>query len=284
MQLTYAKAVDFDLNTLVALFNDAFTGYVGGDIKFTPTSFAHFLSQDEINLGLSDIAIREGEPVGFAFIARRGWTSRLAAMGVTLSFQEQGIGKALLDYSLEQARSRGDQAYTLECIEQNPRGLRLYQGANFQTIRRLLSFKWKGGGTTQTPGNEQEQTGETLEQIDIPSVARLVTTYGTSDLPWQISGPTLSRYGPPNLAYKLGPAYAVITSPERETIAIRNFIVLPDARRQGRGLRLLETLLARYPNANWMIPALCPEEFKGFFERADFSLDKISQFQMIRPL
>jgi GNAT superfamily N-acetyltransferase len=284
MELTYGKAVNFDLTTLTDLFNDAFTDYVGGEIHFTSASFAQFLAQDEINLSLSDIALHNEIPIGFAFVARRGWTSRLAAMGVAQAFQEQGVGKALLDHSLEKARSRGDQAYTLECIEQNPRGLRLYRGSNFQTIRRLLSFKRGSEERPLSPENELGQTEETLDQTDIASVARLVTTYGAPDLPWQISGPTLTRYGPPNLAFRLGSAYAVITSPNQETIALRNFLVLPQSRRKGNGFRLLKALLARYPTANWMIPALCPEEFGGFFERAGFSRYELSQIQMIRDL
>ena len=99
MSTIFAKASDLDLPALANLFNDAFQGYVGGEVQFNATSLAHFLALEAIDLSLSDIAFQNDQPAALALIARLGWTSRLAAMGVAKSAQGQGIGKSLLDYS-----------------------------------------------------------------------------------------------------------------------------------------------------------------------------------------
>ncbi|HEX6306382.1 MAG TPA: GNAT family N-acetyltransferase [Anaerolineales bacterium] len=282
MTLSFLKAAQIDLPVLANLFNNAFDGYIGGDVQFDPTSFARFLAHEGIDLSLSDIALQNTQPIGLALIAQMGWTSRLAAMGVAKEYQGQGVGKLLLAHSFEQACERGGQIFTLECIEQNQRGVRLYEGAGFRTIRRLLSFRRNPSSQVSSDQAEENAAMHDLEAIDIPTVARLVAYHVAPDLPWQVSGYTLARFGPPYVAANLGPAYAVISSPEQDLIALRNFFVLPQERSQGFGKRLIESLMRCYPNKIWVVPAICPEEYGGFFRRIGFEPDRLSQLQMVK--
>lgn len=278
--ISFTPAAEFEFSELAALFNDAFNGYVGGDVQLTPASFARFVAQEGVDLSLSDIAVLEGKPAAFALIARQGWTSRLAAMGVAKAFQGQGAGNSLLAHSFEQACSRRDRLYVLECIEQNERGVRFYRAAGFNTVRRLFSFRLQPGSSISDIDGDAAALAAALKQIDIPAVARYVADFGALDLPWQISGFSLSRLGPPNMAFNLGPAYVVVSSPELDAVAIRSFFVLPDQRSQGYGRRLWQALIARFPERQWLVPAVCPEEYGGFFQNLGFEPDRLSQFQM----
>lgn len=282
MTISFVRAEQIDLPILANLFNNAFDGYIGGDVQFDPTSFARFLAHEGIDLSLSDIALQNTQPIGLALIAQMGWTSRLAAMGVAKEYQGQGVGKLLLAHSFEQARERGDQTYTLECIEQNERGVRLYTGAGFNTMRRLLSFRMNSSNVADMAHAVRPVDVGELQELDVPAVARLVTYHGVADLPWQVSGYTLARFSPPFIAVRLDPAYAVYSSPEQDTIALRNFLVLPQERSRGYGRRLMQALIRHYPEKNWVVPAICPEEYGGFFQRMGFEPDRISQLQMVK--
>jgi GNAT superfamily N-acetyltransferase len=280
--ISFAKAADFDLPGLSELFNNAFEGYIGGNVQSNPMSFAHFLAHEGVDLGLSDVAVRASQPVALALIARIGSASRLAAMGVAKDSQGKGLGKLLLAHSFEQACERGDQTYTLECIEQNERGVKLYMGAGFNTMRRLLSFRRNSSDVADTAHAAGPVDVGELQELDVSAVARLVTYHGAADLPWQVTGYTLARFGPPYIAFRLGPAYAVLSSPQQDAIALRNFFVLPQERSQGFGRRLMRSLIRRYQNKSWVVPAICPEEYGGFFQRMGFEPDHLSQLQMVK--
>ncbi len=272
------------LEELAALFNLAFTDYVGGNIHFTGSTLARFLARDNVDLDLSQIILSDGQPVGFGFIERQGWSSRLAAFGIVPAASGMGLGKEAMTRLIAQARQRGDHQFELEVIEQNTRGVRLYEGVGFQRVRRLVGYD---GKPLPPPVNPPLPEGEgsgvraNLQPIDILAVARLIVQHGAADLPWSLAGTTIARHSPPDLAYRLDQAYIVISNPEAQTIAIRALIVPPEQRRQGQATRLLNALFTRYPDKHWVISAVCPEEIGAeLFAHFGFERQPISQFQM----
>ena len=52
----------------------------------------------------------DGTPAGVVLMARRGWTSRVAAMAVVPEFRRQRAGRALMEHVLAEAKQRGDAA------------------------------------------------------------------------------------------------------------------------------------------------------------------------------
>lgn len=64
MTISFVKAAQVDLPVLANLFNNAFDGYIGGNVQFDPTSFARFLAHEDIDLSLSDIALQNTQPTG----------------------------------------------------------------------------------------------------------------------------------------------------------------------------------------------------------------------------
>jgi ribosomal protein S18 acetylase RimI-like enzyme len=274
MELQLQPAHILTIEQLAALFNEAFTGYIGGEIRFTPAAFARFLSRDDVDLEYSQIFLLDGQPVGFGLVARQGWASRLAAFGIIPSASGAGIGKAAMTEMIAQARERGDHVYLLEVIEQNTRAVRLYQGVGFEIMRRLVGY------AVENPHAEGTESAS-LNEIDVYDAARMVVEYGAPDLPWQAAGMHLARSAPPDRAYKLDGAYAIISNPAAAVIALRALIVPFDLRRQGRASRLLRALFAEYPDKKWVLSAIFPEEIGGeFLTRFGFERQPISQWQM----
>jgi len=111
-----------------------------------------------------------------------------------------------------------------------------------------------------------------------------VNQYGLENLPWQMGGFQLSKSGPPDLGFQSGPAFAVISNPDRETITIQSLIVQPEARLAGHGKRLLNGLFYRFPDKNWVVSPICPEEYAGFFTKTGFKPLSLSQFYMEKIL
>ena len=174
---------------------------------------------------------------------------------------------------LAESKERGDRSMELEVIESNTPAVRLYERTGFRTLRRLVSFR----RSRSRDGQKKE-----LKEIDIREVARQVTNHGLRDLPWQVSGESLAHLSPPCRAFRLNGAYAVVTDTNAPAVTIRSVLVEPHVRRQGQAVALLEALTAEFPDKEWNVPALCPEEIGAAFKRAGYEDGALSQFHMRR--
>jgi ribosomal protein S18 acetylase RimI-like enzyme len=271
MNLELRPLYDFGIENAVDLMNRGFADYFV-PIQLTPAAFLHMIRVDSLDLGCCRLIQRDDQPVGLALIARRGWSSRLATMCLIPDARNNKIGSWCVEQLLQEAKARNDRVMTLEVIETNIPAVRLYQKQGFVTIRRLASYTGKFSET---------KVESSLEEIDIREVANRVSAHGLDDLAWQIAGESLAQLSPPNKAYKLNSAYAVISNPSAVQVAFRSVIVEPQARKQGAAKKLIQAIIAQHPNKEWKVPALCPEEVGGLFERVGFIPDKFSQLQMI---
>ncbi|MCP4542840.1 MAG: GNAT family N-acetyltransferase [Chloroflexi bacterium] len=265
--------IDYGLSETTELLNRGFADYFV-KIEFNVASLLRMVCSDGIDITSSWVVSRDGEPVGVALIAQRGWTSRLAGMAIVPEARGKGVGKWVMGQLIAKAKERGDRTMVLEVIEQNDPGVCLYQGRGFRVLRQLVGY-----AVAEPKGIEGE-----LKEIDVREAARMVTMYGLPDLPWQVSGESLAQAGPPGKAYQMGDACVAISDPERLHVAIRTIIVEPDARQQGQAIRLLRAVMAQHPGKTWIIPALCPAEIGGIFERVGFKKEDLSQLQMMLEL
>jgi len=272
VNLKLQSVLDYGLEPTVELLNRGFSDYLV-PIVLDVASWLHMVGQESIDLVCSQVVQRDREAVGVALVARRGWTSRLAAMALVPSARQAGVGRWLMSQLIEQAQGRGEHAMVLEAIEGNEPAIRLYQRAGFQTVRRLVSCEaGPDVGLATTPGLGRE--------VDLREVAGWVSAYGLPDLPWQISGESLACLGPPNVAYAWEGAYIALSDPAADTIAIRSLLVLPEARGKGRAGRLLAATMARYRDKTWRVSPHCPEELGPLFEQAGFARGSLAQVQM----
>ena len=271
MDLSLEPALSYDIATLAQLLNRSFADYLV-DIRLNPTLLSQMIQREGIDLSQSQLILRRDKAIGIALIARRGWTCRLAAMGLISESRGQGIGTWFLKDLVTQASLRGEHTMMLEVIEQNRPAVRLYEAGGFASLRRLVGYK-----ASKPVG----QADDRLHEIDLRTVGHRLIMVGQTDLPWQISGESLAHAGPPNRGYQLGPAYAAISNPDRPQININAVVVAPEAQRQGWASRLLQALMACYPDRIWRVPILWPAEIApGFFEQLGFVAESLTQLQM----
>ena len=258
------------LPDLVKLLNLGFENYLV-NIQFSLSQFLTMVRKDSIDLSSSRVLLADDEPSGIALIARRGWTSRLAAMGISQQVRGKGAGSWFMEKLIDEARERSDRAMVLEVIEQNEAAVRLYQKYGFQTLRRLVGF---------TRANAMQASTGDLQEIDLRAAGSLISMHGLPDLPWQLSAETIAHLNPPARAYRKGQAYTVISNPDAEQIVIWSLLVEQDARGNGLGLEMLNSIVTKHAGKTWRVPAILPEELGNTYERAGFEKEHLSQWQM----
>ena len=274
MTLSFKPASEYSISALADLMTRSFEGYIV-PIHITEPVLHTMLRRDGIDLTASRVLIKGTEAIGIAMIASRGWTSRLAAMGITSNARASGVGTWAMTQLIEEAKARGEKEMLLEVIEQNPAGVKLYEKVGFTKIRRLVGYKLE---------NPPSDSKHELEEIDIRELARQVAYHGIQDLPWQLSGATIMQHTPPSCAFRINDAYCLISNPEATDIAIQSILV--KARSRGAGLSevLMRALFAKFPGKTWHVSPIYPEEMGFIFEHIGMEREPISQWQMSRKL
>jgi ribosomal protein S18 acetylase RimI-like enzyme len=275
MAIEMKSVMEYGIEETAVLLNRGFTDYFV-PVQFNMNSLLHLVAHDGLDLTSSRIMYQNGNAVGVGLIARRGWSSRLAAMAIVPEAQNQGVGKRFMQSLIDEAQQRGEKQMFLEVISANTAGIRLYEGAGFTTIRELHSYQ------LQSPTVETRFPD--AEEVDIRDVATIVTAEGLPNLPWQVSGETVAGVTPPNRGYRLGDAYIVITNPGNKQVHIRSLIVKQSARKQGQATRLLQSLFAQFPGKSWHVAAIFPAEMDPFFKKLGFKNGQLSQLQMAADL
>ena len=270
MKFDSIPASDSPLPDLVKLLNLGFENYLV-PIQFNLSQFLTMMRKDSIDLSSSRILLADNEPSGIALIARRGWTSRLAAMGISQQMRGKGAGSWFMEKLIDEAREGSDHEMVLEVIEQNEAAVRLYQKYGFQTIRRLIGFTHVDASQTNTVD---------LQEIDLRTAGTLISMHGLRDLPWQLSAETIAHLTPPARAYRKGQSYAVISNPDAEQVVIWSLLVEQDVRGNELGVDMLNSIAAKHVGKTWRVPAILPEELGHTYKKAGFEKEHLSQWQM----
>jgi ribosomal protein S18 acetylase RimI-like enzyme len=274
MTLDIKSASDYPLPDLTQLLNLSFENYLI-PITFNLSQFLTMVRKDSVDLSASRVLLADEQLAGIALIARRGWTSRLAAMGIVQSQRGKGAGSWFMDKLIREVRERRDHEMFLEVIEQNEYAVQLYKKCGFQSVRRLIGLIRK---------DAKENTKKSIQEIDLREAGGLISQYGLSDLPWQLAGETIAHMNPPACAYRDGPALVVTSDPDVEHVVIWSLLVEPQARGNNLGVDMLNCVIANHPGKMWHVPAIFPEELGGIFERAGFVREELTQWQMKRVL
>lgn len=275
MACDFPSVLDFGLERAAAVLTDAFADYFV-KAPMTAAGLVQMARVDSVDLAASRVIVRDGAALGAALVARRGWTSRLAAMAVVPAARRSGAGRAVLEHLLAAAHARGERTMVLEVIEQNEPAVRLYATAGFTRVRRLVGFTGPGAGPAETPAAPEPA------EADPRALAAIVTRDGLPDLPWQLSGETLAQLAPPAVAYHLDGAWIALAAAPGPTVSIRGLVTERAHRGRGRATALLRAMRARHPGTEWRVPAIWPEELAGVFTRAGLVRGELSQWQLAR--
>jgi GNAT superfamily N-acetyltransferase len=134
------SAASYPLTTLAELFTAGFAGYVI-PMRMTPEDLAERVASEDIDLAASRVVLRDDIPVGLGLVSRRGWQSRVAAMGIRSEARGHGFGWVLLQRLLQDARVRGDRRMRLEVFESNAPARALYERGGFRASARLVGYE-----------------------------------------------------------------------------------------------------------------------------------------------
>jgi predicted N-acetyltransferase YhbS len=91
----------------------------------------------DFDLALSRIALKEGAPVGIGVVAVRGAEGWIGGLGVVASERRRGVGRMLMDATLDAARAAGIRGVSLEVLEGNAAAVALYEQLGFERTRML---------------------------------------------------------------------------------------------------------------------------------------------------
>ena len=272
--MTFEQTLSLPLTTLAELFAQAFKDYLV-PISSDPVALAARIRQEQIDQAAS-LVIRapNAELAGIALIARRGDTSRLAGMGITIPWRGQKAGQALVTRVLQEASERQDRRMVLEVIEQNMPAVRLYEKSGFVALRRLVGYE--APDIVPLPA--------ALEAASIAEYAAAVARHGEPDLPWQLTAATSGAATLPAVAFRCGHATALlVVTPD--VLTLRGIVVDSSCRRQGHARRLLGGLAVRFPGRRWVVPAIVPDGLATeFFLSNGLRHATISQLEMTHGL
>lgn len=270
MNLQHKILIDIPLSKTADVLTQGFAEYFV-PININKRTLLDMIRRQGIDLSTSYMIFDEKDCVGVALIGRRGWSSRLAAMSILPAYRGKGIGSSILDKLIEDAKKRQDRSLSLEVIDQNEAGIKLYTRLGFTKTRNLFSYVKEAEAAHQCL---------TLQETSLTALSNLVFQYGLKHLPWQIAAETLANSNAPLKAYTFDSAYIVLSEHEEKEVTVHSVLVLPEVRGQGKGRQLLELAMQQFQGRTWNIPALCPEEVGGFFEKMGFEKQELAQLQM----
>jgi ribosomal protein S18 acetylase RimI-like enzyme len=256
----------------------SFEGYVM-PVNVTAQGYERRFRPENVDPFASYVYFRETRPTAVVLVARRGWTSRIAAMAVAPEARGEGLGKLIMRDAIEEAVERGDRSVLLEVFEHNTPAVKLYEGLGFRPVRRLVGYH-------KDPGGAAPETTDHLHEQDPLTFARVVAREGDPGLPWMLTAETLSGTVSPARAFHLEhSAYALIGDPEAGVIPLVALVVPRAHRRNGWGTRLMRALIARYADRAWSIPQIVPEELApAFFVQCGWTLTDTNQLEMVLDL
>src|SRR5918998_5190341 len=128
----------------------SFEGYVM-PVNVSARGYEHRFRPENVDPFASYVYLRQTRPVAVVLVARRGWTSRVAAMAVAPEARGRGIGRRIMRGAIRENTARGDRSMLLEVFEHNTPAVNLYTGLGFKSTRRLVGYQRGAGGAT--PGS-----------------------------------------------------------------------------------------------------------------------------------
>jgi GNAT superfamily N-acetyltransferase len=277
-ELIARPVLNFTSIQVTEAMNRSFEEYLV-PMVFTPASFERRFRGEHLDAEASKLWFQGDELVGVVFIARRGWTSRVAAMGVVQEARGKQFGRQMLQTAIDEAAARGDKTMLLEVFADNERARRLYERLGFRNERELFSFRH-----VPTPKSPPVETSHQLQEVDPSEVARLVMLDGDPNSSWMYAPESLVAAASPTRAFVLDEKAYVMLRQEAERTLLLTVLVRPEYRRQGRGRELLHVVEAAFPEKPLMISMLPSGPLYSFLQAMQWELVPLPLFEMIRPL
>jgi len=177
--LELAPASSLSTEELAELFTAGYEHYYA-PISVDATALGFMAVAFDFDLDASRVATRAGEPVGVGLLGVRGGQAWIGGLGVVASARRAGIGQALMDAVLDEARTRGVEEVRLEVIRENERAIPLYARLGFERTRELEVWS-----LPPAPGRAEE-----IPAADAHAITRAARTVRE---PWQRDDATVDN-------------------------------------------------------------------------------------------
>ena len=151
-QFNIRRLRDCPLDNAVSIWNEGFIGYFA-DMTLTPEAYLARLHNEDISQEFSFIAYSENRPAGFLLNGIRNdvkggesgekvvWNG---GTGVSPAFRKQGVGKALVQASIELYAQEDVGLATLEAISTNKPAIALYRKFGYEVVDNLIFLRHEG--------------------------------------------------------------------------------------------------------------------------------------------
>jgi ribosomal protein S18 acetylase RimI-like enzyme len=263
---------ELDWTRAASAFNASYSGYVI-PVHVSAQDLCRRAQSESVDRKQSYVVFESESPVGIVLIARRGMTSRIAALGVAPERRHSGLGRAMLARALAEATEREDLTMELEVFESNIAALKLYEATGFRTVDRLLGFELVG---------RQAPTSFLLRQDGFDRIAALLAADSSNSLPWQLALETLTKLAPPwTVVSQDDGAFAVVDLSREDAVLLRLLHTAPKRRLQGLARRLIEALMTQAGGRPIRVPQLIPARHEGFAHRLGFTTSTLRQRRMM---
>lgn len=274
-QIESHPATAYSTRALAEILTACFEGYIV-PLAMDADLFDGRFRRENLDLQASRVMTDRGRPVAIVLIARRGWTARVAAMGIVPSHRNCGVGSLALGEIIDDLHRLGDRRMLLEVIDSNEPALRLYSRLGFQRRRRLVGYR-RPADAVRGP------SASALIKTDPFSIAWRMARVEEPGLPWLIAPETLAAIASPALGLSLDDkAFAIVEpGPRAGIVQLRALFVEPAMRGRGWGKALVGAVSARFAKDDLVVGANVPEDLApGFMARTGFEKTPIGQFEM----
>ncbi|MDR4997720.1 GNAT family N-acetyltransferase [Brevibacillus parabrevis] len=142
--ITIKRMSDCTFAEVTKAWNRGFEGYFVS-IVMTEEMLVQRLGNEGYVMGLSVVAFDGEEPIGLVASGLRTIGGKKVAWnggtGVATEYRRQGVGRQLIDATLELYKEAGVQVAILEAMSQNSKAIALYEQKGYEVVDRLLFWQ-----------------------------------------------------------------------------------------------------------------------------------------------
>lgn len=179
--LKIKRLKDCEISEAVEAWNFGFKGYYF-DLTMTTETFMARMASEGLSDELSVIAFWNDKPVGLILNGIRefqgeliGWNGGTA---VNKDYRSKGIGRRMLEATLDILEENNVKVSTLEAISENKGAIALYQSLGYDIIDYLECLEKKEGQISAFPSNVFQ-----IKRVSLEEVGNLSFYQGKN--PWQ---------------------------------------------------------------------------------------------------
>ncbi len=151
-------ASQFTIEELTDAYNQTRVDYLV-PMPMTARRLQEYIEVYDVDLEGSVTALVDGEIGGLCMLGVRGDWGWITRLGVLPTARRRGLGRAMMEYCIEQAALRGIKTVYLEVIEGNTPAHSLFTWLGFEETRRLLILR-------RPPGLPPEDASPDSGQIE----------------------------------------------------------------------------------------------------------------------